>query len=107
MTAGQLDQATELLHEELHHPQLSIGFLFLDFMLMLAKNPFYQVGMSQKVPYMPTLVSLGPKLWSVTPKTLPACVFECPLINIIKRTIESYVEFILAILYSFLKVAHN
>ena len=44
----------------------SIGFL--GFMVMLAKNPFNHVGMTQKDPYMPNLVVLGPKLWSVTLK---------------------------------------
>ena len=57
---------------------------FLGFMLMLAKNPFNHVGMTQKVPYIPILVGLGPKLWSVTLKlcqraklSVPLCLAVC------------------------------
>ena len=52
---------------------------FLGFMLMLAKNPFNHVGMTQKVPYMPILVGLGPKLWSVTLKLCQRAYSSVPL----------------------------
>ena len=58
-------------------PELSIGFL--GFMLMLAKNPFNHVGMTQKVPYMPILVGLGQKLWSVTLKLCQRAKLSVPL----------------------------
>ena len=57
----------------------SIGFL--GFMLMLAKNPFNHVGMTQKVPYMPILVVLGPKLWSVTLKLCQRAYSSVPLLE--------------------------
>ena len=62
-------------------PELSIGFL--GFMLMLAKNPFNHVGMTQKAPYMPILVVLGPKLWSVTLKLCRRAKLSVPLYNLI------------------------
>ena len=65
MTAGQL-KLSYSMKSYTTTPELSIGFL--DFMLMLAKNPFNHVGMTQKLPYIPILVGLGPKLWSVTLK---------------------------------------
>ena len=58
-------------------PELSIGFL--GFMLMLATNPFNHVGMTQKVPYIPILVGLGPKLWSVTLKLCQRAYSSVPL----------------------------
>ena len=57
-------------------PELSIGFL--GFMLMLAKNPFNHVGMTQKAPYTPILVGLGPKLWSVTLKLCQRAYLSVP-----------------------------
>ena len=57
-------------------PELSIGFL--GFMLMLAKNPFNHVGMTQKAPYTPILVGLGPKLWSVTLKLCQRAKLSVP-----------------------------
>ena len=45
-----------------------IIIIIIIIMVMLAKNPFNHVGMTQKVPYKPILVVLGPKLWSVTLK---------------------------------------
>ena len=59
-------------------PELSIGFL--DVMLMSATNPFNHVGMTQKVPYMPILVGLGPKLWSVTLKLCQRAYLSVPLL---------------------------
>ena len=58
-------------------PELSIGFL--SFMVMLAKNPFNHVGMTQKVPNMPILVVVGPKLWSVTLKLCRRAKLSVPL----------------------------
>ena len=52
---------------------------FLGFMLMLAKNPFNHVGMTQKAPYTPILVGLGPKLWSVTLKLCQRAKLSVPL----------------------------
>ena len=52
---------------------------FLGFMLMLAKNPFNHVGMTQKAPYTPILVGLGPKLWSVTLKLCQRAYLSVPL----------------------------
>ena len=56
----------------------SIGFL--SFMAMLAKNPFNHVGMTQKAPYMPILVVLGPKLWSVTLKLCQRAKLSVPFL---------------------------
>ena len=67
-------------------PELSIGFL--DVMLMSATNPFNHVGMTQKVPYMPILVGLGPKLWSVTLKLCQRAYLSVPLLLLI--TINYY-----------------
>ena len=58
-------------------PELSIGFL--DVMLMSATNPFNHVGMTQKVPYIPNFVGLGPKLWSVTLKLCQRAYSSVPL----------------------------
>ena len=49
-------------------------------MVMLAKNPFNHVGMTQKVPYMPILVVLGPKLWSVTLKLCQRAKLSVPFL---------------------------
>ena len=57
----------------------SIGFL--GFMVMLAKNPFNHVGMTQKAPYMPNLVVLGQKLWSVTLKLCRRAKLSVPLVT--------------------------
>ena len=57
----------------------SIGFL--GFMVMLAKNPFNHVGMTQKLPYMPILVVLGSKLWSVTLKLCLRAKLSVPLVE--------------------------
>ena len=46
---------------------------------MLAKNPFNHVGMTQKVPYIPIFVGLGPKLWSVTLKLCQLAYLSVPL----------------------------
>ena len=54
----------------------SIGFL--GFMVMLAKNPFNHVGITQKLPYMPILVVLGPKLSSVTLKLCQLAKLSVP-----------------------------
>ena len=59
----------------------SIGFL--GFMVMLAKNPFNHVGMTQKDPYMPNLVVLGPKLWSVTLKLCRRAKLSVPFLVLI------------------------
>ena len=59
----------------------SIGFL--GFMVMLAKNPFNHVGMTQKLPYMPILVVLGPKLWSVTLKLCRRAKLSVPFLVLI------------------------
>ena len=50
-------------------------------MVMLAKNPFNQVGMTQKAPYMPILVGLGPKLWSVTLKLYQRAYLSVPFFS--------------------------
>ena len=50
-------------------------------MLMLAKNPFNHVGMTQKAPYIPILVGLGPKLWSVTLKLCQRAYLSVPLFS--------------------------
>ena len=52
----------------------------MGFMLMLAKNPFNHVGMTQKAPYIPILVGLGPKLWSVTLKLCQRAYLSDPLL---------------------------
>ena len=57
----------------------SIGFL--GFMVMLAKNPFNHVGMTQKDPYMPNLVVLGQKLWSVTLKLCQRAKLSVPFLS--------------------------
>ena len=49
-------------------------------MLMLVKNPFDHVGMTQKVPYMPILVGLGQKLRSVTLKLCQRAKLSVPLL---------------------------
>ena len=55
---------------------------FLGFMLMLAKNPLNHVGMTQKVPYMPILVGLGQKLWSVTLKLCQRAYSSVPFASV-------------------------
>ena len=47
---------------------------------MLAKNPFNHMGMTQKAPYMPILVGLGPKLWSVTLKLYQRAYLSVPFL---------------------------
>ena len=63
---------------------------FLGFMLMLAKNPFNHVGMTQKVPYIPILVGLGPKLWSVTLKLCQRAYSSVPLLYLDIITIAHF-----------------
>ena len=48
---------------------------------MLAKNPFNHVGMTQKVPYIPIFVGLGPKLWSVTLKLCQRAYLSVPFFS--------------------------
>ena len=72
-------------------PELSIGFL--DFMLMLAKNPFNHVGMTQKLPYIPILVGLGPKLWPVTLKLCQRAYSSAPFFQKIHNFFKKIYNF--------------
>ena len=84
MTAGQLDQETELLHEEVHHHPRTVHWVF-GLHVDVSERSFLPRGYDPKTTLHANFGGPRTKTLVCNPKTMPACVFECPLANLIKN----------------------